>query len=250
MLFRAVNTQRIYEEIVTQIKDAVENGQFRPGDRLPSERELAEMFGVGRTSVREALRALEAEGLIVTRQGQGTFIAQKEISGFADHFAELLMQYECTPLQILEARCGVEISLARLAATKRTQEHLKKMACCLEEMRSLIDAGKSPTAPDQRFHKVVAEASGNLILITIFENILDFMQQPQWLDSKEDLLKNAEISRKYFAQHVQIYEAIRQQMPDEAALFMKAHLDAIYSDQLLKRLEKQSHSSDRMEPVR
>jgi GntR family transcriptional repressor for pyruvate dehydrogenase complex len=230
--FQTVQTTRIYEEIVNQIKEAIGNGRFAPGDQLPGERDLAEMFGVGRTSVREALRALEAEGLVFIRQGQGTFITQKEYSGFAEHFADLLMQNECTPLQILEARIGVELHMARLAAEKRSDTHLRQLAECLAEMEALIGQGESPTRPDQCFHLAIAEAAQNIILRNLFENILELMQGPVWMNAKNAVLEDTKITKKYLQQHEAIFTAIRDQAAEEAAARMHEHLMAIYLDQL------------------
>ena len=233
--FHSVQSRRIYESIVIQIKRSIDNGHFSPGDQLPSERELAEMFGVGRTSVREALRALEAEGLIVTRQGQGTFISHKESNCFAEHFAELLMQNECTPLHILEARTGIEVHMARLAAKKREDEHLIQLSSFLDKMEDLIRQGKPPTEPDQAFHLVIAEASQNIILRDLFENILDLMQCSMWLEAKEAVLEDSLVTNKYLEQHQTIYAAIRDQRPEDAAAHMHTHLKAIYEDQLAMR---------------
>ena len=174
MVFRAVKSTRIYHDIACQIKHAIEVGESSPGDQLPSERDLAEMFGVGRTTVREALRTLETEGLVIVRHGQGTFIAEPEMSSLADHFAELITQNECTPAQVLEARCGVEVHLARLAALKREPQHIEQPRLStgygiLGSVHQLWARSEIP--PNRR------PSGENLILLTLL-NIVEVMQRP------------------------------------------------------------------------
>lgn len=228
MVFRAVKSTRIYHDIACQIKHAIEVGEFCPGDQLPSERDLAEMFGVGRTTVREALRTLETEGLVIVRHGQGTFIAEPEMSSLADHFAELITQNECTPAQVLEARCGVEVHLARLAALKREPQHIEQLQRCLQDMEYLVQQGTPAMGPDQKFHLIVAQAAKNLILLTLFENIVEVMQRPNWIHSKRAVLSDLENAERFLQQHHGIFTAIKNKQPNLAEDRMLMHLESVY----------------------
>src|ERR1043166_7596037 len=113
-MLRAIRKTRIYEEVVNQIHDLLREGSFKAGDQLPSERELAETFKVSRTSVREALRALEAQGLIESRTGAGNFIAELPVESLVAPLATILLEEKDALADIFEMRKLIEPRIAAL----------------------------------------------------------------------------------------------------------------------------------------
>src|SRR5689334_607844 len=122
-----IKSTRIYEEIVRQVKQLIAEGRFKSGDRLPPERELAEKFVVSRTSVREALRALESLGLIDIRPGEGTFVREVSVESLVEPLALVMVSQREALAELFEARQMIEPALAALAARRATPEELHEM---------------------------------------------------------------------------------------------------------------------------
>src|SRR3990172_8208466 len=125
-MLKVIKKTRIYEEVVSQIHDLIREGKLKASDQLPSERELAETFKVSRTSVREALRALETQGLVVSRTGTGTFVADLPIESLVAPLATLLIEEKSALADIFEMRKLIEPRIAALAAEKATKKKNKQ----------------------------------------------------------------------------------------------------------------------------
>src|SRR5512134_3247693 len=126
-MLHAIKKTRIHEEVVTQIHELIREGRFKARDQLPSERELAETFKVSRTSVREALRALETQGLIISRTGMGNFVAALPIESLVAPLAKLLIQEKDALADIFEMRKLIEPRIASLAAERATEHDVERM---------------------------------------------------------------------------------------------------------------------------
>src|SRR3970040_272025 len=140
-MLHAIKKTRIHEEVVSQVHELIKEGRFKAGAQLPSERELAETFKVSRTSVREALRALETQGLVVSRTGTGTFVADLPIEALVSPLATLLMEEKSALSDIFETRKLIEPHIASLAAGRATKRDLERMKRILEEQREEGDRG-------------------------------------------------------------------------------------------------------------
>ena len=154
-----IKSTRIYEEIVRQVKAMIAEGRLKSGDRLPPERDLAEKFVVSRTSVREALRALESVGLVEIRAGEGTFIREVSIDALVEPLALLMASQREATGELFEARRLLEPSLASLAAGRATPEEIQEMERILEEQAREIAAGRTGLAQDARFHTAIGVAA-------------------------------------------------------------------------------------------
>ena len=170
---------RVFEQAVGQIRAAILSGQYKPGERLPTEADLSSVLGVGRSTVREAIRVLEAEGLVDSRRGAGTFVAQKPgLAATRGEVLRWLSQREETVIQILEVRTGIEWLTASLAASHRTDEVIAQLESIVETQWQ--EAHAAETTPnvdsladlDIRFHFAISEASGNAIAHEIVAHIL------------------------------------------------------------------------------
>src|SRR5919108_336556 len=138
-----IKSTRIYEEIVRQVKQMIAEGRLKSGDRLPPERDLAEMFVVSRTSVREALRALESLGLLEIRAGEGTFVREVSVESLIEPLALVMASQREAIAELFEARRLLEPGIAALAASRATPEEVSEMERILEDQAKAIAAGKT-----------------------------------------------------------------------------------------------------------
>src|SRR2546427_7957203 len=150
-----VKSTRIYEEIVRQIKAMISEGRLKSGDQLPPERDLAEKFLVSRTSVREALRALESVGLIEIRPGEGTFVREISVEALVEPLALVLLSQRAMIEELFEARRLLEPTIAGLAARRATRDEVHEMERILDEQAKEIAAGNTGLAQDAAFHAAI-----------------------------------------------------------------------------------------------
>ncbi|MGI5920925.1 MAG: FadR/GntR family transcriptional regulator [Syntrophomonadaceae bacterium] len=222
MSFRPIKTKRIYEEIMEQLKDMISRGELRHGQKLPSERELAESLGVSRASVREALTALEAIGILDIRPGEGTFIRETSVS---PTFAPLTMilEMEQNPIsQLMEVRRVLETEIAALAVQRATDEDLAKIEMNLKRMKSAKTISEAVEA-GLWFHYAIAEATHNSILLRMMNTIADLMHN-NYRNQREELF--AENGPEVIAEHEAIYRAIRDRDIETAKLRILQHIDS------------------------
>ena len=175
--FRAVQKIRVSEEIIEQIRDLITSGRMKPGDRLPAERELAQAFSVGRSAVREAIRALESLGIVEARAGEGTFMATPPGSQGRDPITGSLFQTWSTQRNLIEVRRVLEPGLAALAARRATPDQIAKMRAILDDQKGKVQAHESYMKEDTAFHYLVAEASGNAVLLRVADSLMELLQE-------------------------------------------------------------------------
>jgi len=227
-MFTPVKAKRVYMQIVDQIINLIRRGEFPDGAQLPPERELAEQLGVSRASLREALSALQILGLVETKPGQGTFICAEKIPSLLQFDASWLYEDEESPFTILQARKTVEPHIAALAATQRSEAALKR----LEEILDSVEADPSDrnifTEGDRKFHKAIAEATGNPVLLSMMWIVYELMGQKLWLALMMDsTLATPGRLQEALAEHRRIYEAIKAQDKEAAAARMREHLESV-----------------------
>ncbi|WP_449240658.1 FadR/GntR family transcriptional regulator [Desulfoscipio gibsoniae] len=176
MYFKPIKTRKIYEEIIEQVKKMINDGVLAPGDRLMTEREMAEKMQVGRSAVREALRALEAMGIIKVKPGEGTFINDTAPDALIRSFSTLAMDDE-TARELMELRKVLEVEAAALAAERRSGEHLKAMFYALQQMEQDLKEGNLGEMADMAFHFAIAQGAGNSLLYKLMNTIADTMSK-------------------------------------------------------------------------
>ena len=175
--FGRVRVSRTSDEIVSRLTDALFDGRLQPGQALGAESELAAQFGVSRASVREAMRTLEASGIVEISMGPkgGARIAQGDPKRFAHALAVQLRLVGVTPVEVLEVRVGVEWMAAQLAATNIREDELQRL-------QELVEAGENERDAERvgdlarAFHAAVAEASHNRVLVATLASIRDALQ--------------------------------------------------------------------------
>jgi len=207
------------EEVVTQVREMIKHGKLRPGDRLPSERELARQLGISRASLRPGLRFLAAIGVLISRHGSGTYIATGPPALDSEPLSMLAALHGFTTEKMFEARRLVEVAVAGLAAEHATADQLRLMSEEVTETYAALDNPQEYLVHDFGFHRAVAVASGNPILATFIEMVADILYQRRCktIGRSRDLKESVEMHRK-------IYQAIRARNPDAARAAMSEHL--------------------------
>lgn len=210
-----------YAKVVHQFRAAIEGGSLQPGDRLPTEQELAAKFRVSRATIREALSALKVLGLVESKQGAGTCVT--ETPSPAHLLGERLrrMVNAGNPVQILEARAILEVSIASLAASRRTQRDLKAMRTALASIEQGIKRGDRDARAGADFHLAVAKATQNPLLVAMTEVGLERVHGELWGVMSE--LRRPIPRREYLVQHEALYSAIEKGDPHEARRAAEVH---------------------------
>jgi GntR family transcriptional repressor for pyruvate dehydrogenase complex len=222
--FRPVKAKKIYEEIMGQIMNLISDGGLKPGDKLPSERELSEALDVSRASVREALRALEMKGFLEIRSGEGTFIRESSNDFLVEPLTMLLHLEDGAFHEVYEVRKTLETSCAYLAALRATTEDIKQMDDALNQMERDISTNNLGQDADTKFHYAIAEATHNSLLQKLMNTIGDSIRNTV-THAREKLYKTPGNPNKLLQQHRAIFEAIRLRRADQARDLMQMHLD-------------------------
>jgi GntR family transcriptional repressor for pyruvate dehydrogenase complex len=218
------------DRVVEHVRRRIEGGRLRPGDRLPSERDLALELGVSRPSLRSGLEALEAMGVVVSRRGAGTFIADGPPTLGAEPLSLLASLHGFTQNEMFEARLVLEVGVAGLAAEHTSPEQLATMA---EELTELFASLEDPTAfllHDVRFHRAVAAGCGNRVLAALME-----MVSAQFYELRKETIPRARDLRESAEMHRRVYRAIRSHDPEAARATMHEHLKTAQHAQTLER---------------
>jgi GntR family transcriptional repressor for pyruvate dehydrogenase complex len=231
VLIEPVKRSRIYEHIVEQIRALIREGRWAPGDQIPPERELAERFRVSRTSVREALRALEIQGVIDSRQGGGTFVRTANTEALVPPLAAAIMRGRLELAEVLEVRELIEPGIARHAAQRATDEHVAELELILESQRNCIAQGRSFVDEDTAFHYTLARAADNHILLRLHNVILDLLRE-----SRQTYLHVPDRPQLSLRGHEAILGAVAAHDPERAHDASLAHIVEV-RDGILRALE-------------
>jgi GntR family transcriptional repressor for pyruvate dehydrogenase complex len=236
-----VERVRVFEHAVEQIRSAIERGELKPDDRLPTEQELSAQLGVGRSSIREAIRVLESEGLIEVRRGAGTFIA---------HEAPRLLEQDTTItawlskrrdslIQILQIREKIECLTAGLAAALVDESLTSKLSKIIREQEELVESGNDIdrfSQLDCDFHLSISAASGNEIADEIMQHIV-----PAFNESNKAVIFTGKRSRKIIDEHKSILEALLSGNAEDAEAFMEDHIRHVQA--VILALEADNHQT-------
>jgi DNA-binding FadR family transcriptional regulator len=223
-LGRLTPAPNLTSELVKRIAADIESGKLPPGSRLPTEQELISSTGVSRTVVREAVSALRANGLVITRQGVGAFVSpDAHQTPFRINPDELRSINDV--LKLFELRISIETEAAGFAAERRTKEHLSDMVHCLKLIDREIEEGTSAVDADYAFHKSMFAATDNPYFIRFLEFLGRFIIPRQRIRLG---LENAEQRRAYLKriqkEHLAIFRAIKSGNQDAARKAARGHL--------------------------
>lgn len=215
-----MDKKKVYLYILKEIERIITTDQLKPGDKLPSERELAESLHVGRSSVREALRALELLELIETRQGEGTFIRKPGSHRLVEILASFFLRDRKARQEVTETRRIIEIEAVRLACHRITKEQEERLTDLVEQGKKRWADGEIPVEEDYLFHKTLVESSHNGLMLNIWQPLVEYSK----VAIKESLSRIGRIENSLI-EHEQILDAIKQKNELQAVKSLKYHLE-------------------------
>ena len=211
--------------IAARLRQAILDGKYADGERLPAERDLAQHFEASRSTVREALRRLEANHLVTRRVGSGTFVNHRPALDRSD-IAEMT-----SPIELIEVRQAVEPQMVRLAVVNATQRDLERLGEALGRVESCGDDRERFSRADEQFHLMLAECTRNPLMVWLYRQINDVRSHALWDGMKDKILTATRIA-EYNRQHRELYEALCNRDVDATARMIAAHLDKARRDLL------------------
>lgn len=224
---RQAQSVKPYQQTADRIRALVKEHGYEPGVRLPSERELADLLKVSRPTLREALIALEVEGVVQIRMGSGVYLSRPSKAPSAVPKKSARLKSDMSPFQLLEARRLVESEIAALAAVSRTPEHVRQMRDVIKDMEARAKSGKDPLVADHKFHVLLAQASGNQVMAGLVDQL--FMARLGVLFSRlSTYFDTGHTWNEAIREHKAIVKAIHAQDPDAAREAMRTHMDEAY----------------------
>ncbi|MBI5351504.1 MAG: FadR family transcriptional regulator [Chloroflexi bacterium] len=227
-MYLPIQSERLYEQIVSQIEQRIEKGELKVGDQLPSERELAEQFAVSRTAVREAVKALREKGLVEILAGRGTFITDGTSDKIRNSLG-LLMKIGNIKgsANLVEVREILEPEIAALAATRITDEYIVAMqeAVNIMEVATASNNSEAFVEADLDFHLALAEATQNPIIPALMDSVIDLLREQR----KRTGNVSGGLARGQY-HHKIILDAVIKRDPDAARQAMQNHLQQVRED--------------------
>src|SRR5829696_3918805 len=240
-IFKNLNSEKngtTAEEVVTRLREMIQRGEISAGDRLPPERDLAKLLGVSRPTLRAGIRSLSTVGILQSRQGAGTFVAEAEESPTLDCIQLRLLSalHGFTSGEMFEARLALEMSIAGLAAERATSEQMTLLAEEIAGMYASLEEPEQYLVHDMQFHQTVAAASGNRILTSLMNMVATIL-----FDYRSKTVKRATDLKESAEQHHNIYRALRERDSEAARRAMRDHL---LETQRAQRLEVEQQRLD------
>ena len=223
MPFHSIEPRRLYRQIADQIRTLIKDGEFTPGSRLPPERDLARQLGVSRPSVREALIALEVEGLVEVRIGSGIYVRAPDPLTSPRTAAEAA----AGPFELLRARYVIESECAALAAKSAKRAQVQAIGDALDEMDREMDAGRQPLPSDRLFHLRIAEATGNGALVHVIKLLWD-ERTGELFTKLEHHYDSPQLWRSAMSEHRAVLASIAAHDADAARAAMQRHMNQAY----------------------
>jgi DNA-binding FadR family transcriptional regulator len=205
--------------ITSQLRQAILEGRYAHGEKLPAERQFATAFGASRATIRSALIRLETERLVTRRMGAGTFVNYENL-GEAEDVAELT-----SPLELIDVRFGVEPNMVHLAVLNATGRDIEKLAAAIAKMERCSGDSESFTLWDEEFHQLIAEATRNPLMVWVYRQINSVRTHSQWNAMKDKVLTPERIA-EYNCQHRAMFDAIRTRDVETAVAMITGHLQS------------------------
>lgn len=219
--FEGVRRNRIFEEVAKQIERLILQ-KLQPGDKLPSERDLAEMLRVSRGSIRDAIRSLELMGLVEARQGTGTIVREISAESVVNPFSSALKRRKESVAELLDFRKMLEPSLSARAALHASPEEILEMEEILRRQEEKQRQGDTGVAEDTEFHYHVALASDNNVVLKVIDILMDLLR-----DTRARSLQVEGRPQKSLTGHRRILAAIKRHDAEAARTAMRRHLEDV-----------------------
>ncbi|PTM58081.1 FadR/GntR family transcriptional regulator [Desmospora activa] len=214
-------TSSKFQSILIRINEVIEQDGLKPGDRIPSERELVSRLNAGRSTVREALRALELLGIITTKRGQGTFLQPHQFHRLVDILSFYILQDDRAKDNLLETRVILETVAAKKAALVATEAEIAALEECWNAMEKSVYQGQIPIEEDYAFHHQLIQSAHNYLLTRIWYPLIQYGKTV-----RQSSLSQPSRPQKALEEHRGILDAVKRRCPQEAADRMEQHLAA------------------------
>ena len=225
-MYTAIHSARLYEQIVEQIEASILRGDLKPGEQLPAERELAQRFGVSRTAVREAIKALREKGLVQPFSGRGTFVTNGKSQAMRQSFDMLVkVGGEESFSHLAELRAILEPDIAALAAERGEEQHFAAMREAVAKMDTARDDADSFIEADLDFHLSLAEAAGNPLILSLIDSIVGLLRE-----QRTGIFFVEGGPERGQHHHKKILEAVVSRSAESARAAMRAHLEQVRDD--------------------
>lgn len=224
-MYSPVRSSRLYEQIAQQIEARILSGELEQGARLPAERELAEQFAVSRTAVREAIKTLSENGLVLVQPGRGTFVTDGTSSAVRQSLGRILQYRIETAGQLVEVRELVEPEIAAKAASQASPQHLQAMRKAVQVMDASMDSPKRFIEADLDFHLALAEATGNSLIPLLIDPIVGLLRE-----QRTKIFQVPGGAARGQLHHKRILAAVSEGDPEKAREAMRAHLQQVRED--------------------
>jgi GntR family transcriptional regulator, transcriptional repressor for pyruvate dehydrogenase complex len=236
-MLRVIKKTRIHEDVFNQIHQLIKDGRLRARDQLPSERELAETFKVSRTSVREALRALETQGLIVSRTGTGNFVADLPVESLIGPLARLVIDEKRALADMFEMRKLIEPHIAALAAERASRNDVAQLKRIVAKQTEAVSRGETGVEADAELHFFISRTTRNHALQKLVSGLMEMLSR-----SREESLQTDERRGSSIEAHRRIVTAIEKHDRSKARSEMLRHIEQVEESVLLipRRSKNQS----------
>jgi len=224
--------KRLYRRVLEKLEGLIDAGEYRPGGRLPPERELADKFNVSRPTIREAIIALEALGRVEVKVGSGVYVLESQ-TGYGQ------IDTSITAFELTEARALVEGEAAALAATMISDAQLKELAEALDDMAAESEGGELVSElADQRFHRIISKATQNAMLIGVIDELWFVRDNSPVVHEAYEAICETDDSERQ-TEHREIYEALVRRDPTAARAAMHEHFSRILNKLIAVREAEQ-----------
>ena len=227
-MYNPIQSAKAFELVAEQIEKRILDGELRSGDRLPTEREMAEQFRVSRTAVREAMKILSQKGLVDMRPGRGTIVIDGANEAM-QHSIGLVMKLKLGEVggsdNLVEVRGILETEIAALAAARATEKEIAAMQEAVDEMDDSLGDADAFIAADNRFHEALAQATQNALILILVRSIVNpLSEQRKQIFNVEGGPQRGQIH------HRRILESVMQRDPEAARAAMRSHLRQVRED--------------------
>jgi len=219
--FESIRRNKVYEEVARRLEKLIAEG-LKPGDMLPPERELAETFGVSRSSVRDAIRRLELLGMVEPRQGAGTVVRELSTDAVINPLTMALVQKRKLVVELLDVRKMLEPPLASRAATHASPDDIIELEDILRRQDEKLGRGEAAIEEDNEFHYTIAMASDNSVVLKVLDVLMDLLRE-----TRERSLQVEGRPHKSIAGHRRILSAIKRHDALAAELAMRRHIEEV-----------------------
>jgi GntR family transcriptional regulator, transcriptional repressor for pyruvate dehydrogenase complex len=240
-LFSPIRLERVSDKVANQLKKVITQGIFKVGDRLPSERDLAEQMGVSRPSVREAIQQMELQGMVESVHGGGTIVRSLAEQEIRTPMEALLGQDKRLVVELAEVRAFMEAWAAKQAAVNRTDEELERIRSFLEDMERDLEKGRIRAEVDVKFHTEIAAASHNTIFLHLIQSIYKLISWSIRLH-REEILVTPQDQEAIFTHHMKIFKGIQNRDAKAAEAAMSEHLHFVIREYKNRFLDRPSGS--------